>query len=337
MKATFGTHSMQTNLFRCGVVAITLAMLFAADAVGQGHQHHHHGLHRWFGGRGHPHGPPRFGGAGWLPGCVDAPLVWDVVVEIPVVQHWFAPTPLFVPTPVPVVPVPVVPVPVAPLPVVPAPAWPVGIPQVARGGAENFARKEIAPPNQIIPEAAAFDDQAEIRRPAGVLKASTPGGRMRADRLISRGDQAFADQVFARATALYRDAIAKAPDYPEAHFRLAHAYVATRQYNLALKSALLALELAGSSRRDGFSLEDMYQGDNFVRRQHFQKLVDASLREPDDGGLAFLLGFTLHYGSEPDKAREFFLAAERLSGMQQTYVRDFLPVRPVAEPPAAAN
>jgi hypothetical protein len=321
---------MQTNLFRCGAIAIALVMTFAGDAVGQ--RHHHHGLHRWLGARGHHHGLPRYGGAGWLRECVEYPLIWDVVVEIPIVQPWIVPAPAFVPSPV-FVPVPA-PVPV---PVAPAAVRPLGVPPVANVGGENFAHKAIAPPGQVILDPVAFDDEAEIRRRAAVLKTSTPGGRMRADRLISRGDQAFADQVFARATAQYRDAIAKAPDYAEAHFRLAHAYVATRQYNLALKSALVALELAASSRRDGFSLEDLYQGDNFVRRQHLQKLIDASLREPHDGGLAFLLGFTLHYGSEPDKAREYFLTAQRIAGMQQAYVRYFLPVQQVAEPPVAAN
>ncbi len=120
IKATFGTNSMQKNLVRCGVVAIALVMLMAADAVCQGHHHHHHGLHRWFGDRGHPYGLPRFGGAGWLPGCADGPLVWDVVVQIPVVQHWVVPAPVFVPTPVLAAAdraVLIAPLPIAPLPI----------------------------------------------------------------------------------------------------------------------------------------------------------------------------------------------------------------------------
>ena len=160
---------------------------------------------------------------------------------------------------------------------------------------------------------------------------------MRADREISQGDQAFAQQKLARATAQYRDAIAKAPDYAEAHFRLAHAYVATRQYNLALKSALVAIELSGSIRRDGFSLEDMYQGDQFPREQHLRRLIDASLREPTDGGLQFLIGFTLHFDGQRALAQKHFLDASRLAGAHQTYVHRFLPLKSVAEPKEAAN
>ena len=160
---------------------------------------------------------------------------------------------------------------------------------------------------------------------------------MRADRLISDADQAFADQKLARATALYRNAIAKAPDYAEAHFRLAHAYVATRRYNLALKSALVALELSGTSRRDGFSLEDMFQGDLFPREHQFDRLMDASRREPQDGGLKFLIGLTLHYDGQAEKAVAYFKSAAGLDGIHRPYVRYFLPVKAVEEPLAAAN
>lgn len=183
----------------------------------------------------------------------------------------------------------------------------------------------------------AFDDVDEIRRRVAVLKPSTPQGRVRADRLIAEGDDAFADQVFGRAAAKYRDAVAKAPDYPAAHFRLAHIYVAIRQYNLALKSVLTALELAGTSRRDGFSLEGIYRGNAMARGQHLDRLLDASLREPDDGGLLFLLGMTWHYGSNPLKAREYFHKAGELPGNHQAYVHYFLPIRQIAEPDPPAG
>jgi hypothetical protein len=208
---------------------------------------------------------------------------------------------------------------------------------IARPPAAQVAVRDVPlPPGVVVPRI--VDPAAEIRRRADVLKPSTPVGRGRADRLVSSGDTAFADQIYARATARYREAIARAPDYSEPHFRLAHAYVATRQYNLALTSSLLALELAGSSRRDGFSLAELYRGNKFSRRKHDAQLLDAALREPEDGGLQFLIGLTLHYGGNPLKARDHFREAARLSGPQQTYVRHFLPVVAVGEPdPQAAG
>lgn len=211
---------------------------------------------------------------------------------------------------------------------------------IERRPAAQFAVRDVPlPPRVVAPRITdPLDPAAEIRRRADVLKPSTPAGRGRADRLISSGDTAFADQIYARATARYRDAIARAPDYAESHFRLAHAYVATRQYNLALTSSLVALELAGSIRRDGFSLAELYRGNKFSRRQHDARLLDAAMREPEDGGLQFLIGLTLHYGGNPLKARDHFREAARLSGPQQTYVRHFLPVVAVGEPdPLAAG
>ena len=157
------------------------------------------------------------------------------------------------------------------------------------------------------------DDLDEIRRRVMVLKRSTPQSRTRADRLISAGDASFRKQSYARAVAQYRDAIARAPDYAEGHFRLAHAYVATRRFNLALKSAMTAIELAGTARRDGFSMDELYQGNKFAREQHDAMLFDAALREPTDGGLQFLIGFTLHYDRQPLKAREHFRKANQFA------------------------
>jgi len=168
-----------------------------------------------------------------------------------------------------------------------------------------------------------------------ILKPSTPAGRIRADRLLSRAARYFSEGKYSRAIARYRDAIAKAPDYPEPHFQLAHAYVATRQFDLALKSSLTALELAATARRDGFSLEQMYQGGKLSREQHNAMLLDAARREPEDGGLLFLLGFTFHYGGRPLEAREYFRQSDQWPGAHRAYVRHFLPVIIPAEAEAA--
>lgn len=204
---------------------------------------------------------------------------------------------------------------------------PVGPPPRPMGPPAN----QIQPVDFRIPDVDINDPLDEIRRRAAVLKPSTPGGRTRADRLISSADEYFSEGNYARAVARYRDAIAKAADYAEPHFRLAHAYVSTRRFNLALKSALTALELAGTARRDGFSLEEMYRGAKFSRQQHDAILVDALAREPEDGGLMFLVGLTYHYGGKPLEAREMFRASEKFPGAHQAYTRLFLPIEPVQE------
>ena len=300
--------------FVCGITfALAVWCWSTDDAIAQrifGHHDHHrfHGVHD----------------------CGINVFVWEQFTEVPILERWWlTPSPIRIAQPIEVVPF----APVFGQPVAPA--------RIQDGG-ENFARKEMIPGDRFLGQAGqlrvdTFNDPGEIRRRAAILKPSSPAGRVRADRLISSGDQAFAEQNLARATARYREAIAKAPDYAEAHFRLAHAYVATRRYNLALKSALVALELAGTSRRDGFSLEDMYQGDQFPREQHLKRLVDASLREPTDGGLQFLIGFTLHFDAQTELAQDHFRDAQDLDGIHRAYLRYFLPEKPLAEPAEAAN
>lgn len=205
--------------------------------------------------------------------------------------------------------------------------------------AENFARQEIRSNPEAIGKASdrgvvdegPFDALQEIRRRVSVLKRSTPQGRERADRLMASGDSAFEKQAYARAIAQYRNAIARAPDYPEPHFRLAHAYVATRRFNLALKSAMTALELSGTAKREGFSLDELYRGNKFARERHDAMLMDAAAREPTDGGLQFLIGFTLHYDRQPLQARKYFDRANLLVGAHQAYLRHFLPIHSIAE------
>ena len=301
------------RLTRNPVVLLTGVLLIAGSVSA----HDRFARHKWFGDRwpGFAFGDTFRGPLGW-PNCVSRELVVvDQFIGVPYAEPYVVvPEPVFVPVPVPAQPMA---------------ALPARGNRLAIDDVENFARKNL---DRNVQDIDAFRGADEIRRRARVLKTSTPESRDRADRMISFGDQSFAKQNFARATAYYRKAIAQAPDYPESHFRLAHAYVATRQFNLALKAALVALELARTGSRDGFSLEDMYQGDQFVRQQHLNRLVDASLREPEDGGLQFLIGFTLQYDRQQDKARERFLAAQKLAGPQQGYASYFLPVPKVAEP-----
>ena len=174
--------------------------------------------------------------------------------------------------------------------------------------------------------------RAEILRRVMALRPSTAQGRQRADRLIAEGDRFFADQNYRRAASKYRDAITKAADYPEAHLRAGHAYVATGDFELALTYFLVGLQLAGSVERPGFALADLYRGDRIAKEQHLAALHDAMLRQPEDGGLPFLAGVTLHYDGQPLPAREYFQRAAELPGAQQHYAAMFLPVVPVAEP-----
>ncbi len=192
----------------------------------------------------------------------------------------------------------------------PAPAMPPVQPQVRA---------------QPQPKAAPPAAEDEITRRVAALKPSTDAGRLISDELIAAGDREFVAQQFRRAAAKYRDAIAKAPDYPPAHLRAGHAYIATGDYELAVTYFAMGFELSKTIERPDFSLTDLYRGNNVAKDQHFEALADAVLRQPEDGGLLFLTGITQHYDGHPLQARDYFRRAAAIPGRYQPYAAMFVP------------
>jgi hypothetical protein len=177
----------------------------------------------------------------------------------------------------------------------------------------------------------------EIVRRVSVLKPSNEAGRTRADRLIAEGDREFAAQQYRRAASKYREAIGRAPDYAAAHLRAGHAYIATRDYELAVTYFAMGFELARTVDRAGFSLESLYRGDRLAKEEHLESLADAMLRQPRDGGLLFLTGLVLHYDGKPLQARDYFRRASEMSGRHHPYAEMFLPASAALPEQAAAD
>lgn len=208
-------------------------------------------------------------------------------------------------------------------------AAPNVMPNVMPGGAQgagamNGGAAPVAPPVA----------QDEITRRVAALKPSTETGRLRSDELIADGDREFAAQQFRKAAGKYREAIAKAPDYPPGHLRAGHAYIATGDYELAVTYFAMGFELSRNIKRPGFSLADLYRGNALAQQQHEETLADAVLRQPDDGGLLFLTGLTLHYGGRPLQARDYFRRATEMPGRHQPYAAMFVPQPAEAKQPA---
>jgi len=181
-----------------------------------------------------------------------------------------------------------------------------------------------APVQPLVPQnVPAAED--EIARRVAVLKPSTEAGRSRSDVLIAEADREFAGQKYRPAAQKYRDAIAKAPDYSPGHLRAGHAYTATGDYDLAVNYFAMGFALSRTIERPGFSLNDLYRGDNLAKEQHAEALADAVLRQPGDGSLLFLTGVFQHYNGHPLQARDYFRRAAELPGRHQPYAAMFLP------------
>jgi len=186
-------------------------------------------------------------------------------------------------------------------------------------------------PRQILPADNGEAGEAEIVRRVTALKPSNVDGRLRADQAIADGDREFASGRQRRAITKFRDATRRAPDYSAGYFRAGHAHTAVGDYDQAVTNFAMALEIARTTNRDGFTLDTLYQDDQQSKQQHLAALGGALRQRPNEGGLHFLLGLTLHYDGNPLKAREHFRRAVELPGRHRPYAAMYLP----APPPAA--
>lgn len=166
--------------------------------------------------------------------------------------------------------------------------------------------------------------QSTIQQRAGELRGSTVSGRDRADRTIAQADKFFADGEYGRATARYRQALSLAPDYSTAFIRLGHAYIGTRNYELALDHFLLGLELERSATQPGSPLRQMYGTNRIAKQAHLEELSAAALQQPEDGGLLMLVGIFLYYDGQQARAADFFRRAAEIDGPHLDYVPLFL-------------
>jgi hypothetical protein len=98
----------------------------------------------------------------------------------------------------------------------------------------------------------------------------------------------------------------------------------------------MGLELSRDTVRDGFTLDTLYKGDAISKQQHYGELGAALRRQPQDGGLNYLMGMMLHYDGNATKAEEYFRKAVELPGRHRPYAAMYLPAEHPAAPVAAA-
>ena len=180
---------------------------------------------------------------------------------------------------------------------------------------------------------------AERALPRIAARVSSAESRQRAMRHLAEGDALFAKQNFNSALQRYKQAASAAPDVAEAWWRQGHAFVATRNYDLAATAFKRAIALGDDLGRGGFRLDDLYAGHAMAKAGHLESLAELALDKRGEGDAYFLIGLFLHYDGETARAERFFARAAELSGPGSGYLAGFLKspalvaAKPVIPPP----
>ncbi|HZN36608.1 MAG TPA: hypothetical protein VFB80_22415 [Pirellulaceae bacterium] len=152
--------------------------------------------------------------------------------------------------------------------------------------------------------------------------------RQRAMRLISEGDTLFAAQNFNSALQKYKLAANVAPDVDEAYWRQGHAFVATKNFELAATAFKRAIANTDNLGRGGFRLDDLYGGASITKASHLESLAETALARNGDADAYFLIGLFLNYDGQAERASKFFARASELAGISGGHIAVFLDHEP---------
>lgn len=148
--------------------------------------------------------------------------------------------------------------------------------------------------------------------------------RAQARRWMQAGDNQFVEQKFNGAMQRYQSAAKAAPDMAEPYFRLAHTWIALGQVDRAYKAVTEAISRGADLQRSGFSLGELYGDNHVARNAHIEGLAGRALDDPSNAAILFLIGYTLRYDGQAERADKFFQQAVRLDPENGTY-QAFLP------------
>jgi len=173
---------------------------------------------------------------------------------------------------------------------------------------------------------------------AGTPLVSRPNiaQRRKADQQIATGDMLFREQKFHSALQRYKDASRLAPDMAETYWRQGHALIATANFELAGGAFKRALALDPRIDRDGFSLAQLYGPATIAKTSHIEDLAGWALEHANTSDAYFLMGVTLHYDGQADRASKFFARAGEIAGTSGSHIAAFVPAPAGRAPDAAA-
>ncbi len=168
------------------------------------------------------------------------------------------------------------------------------------------------------------------------VRYSNPDARSKARAYLTQGDNLFREQRYAAAAQQYRAAASLAPDLAEANWRYSHTLVAMGEFDLAVNAVNRALAASSDTGRNGFTLDSLYGTIGTAKTSHLERLANQAL-ETDSPNAYFLLGLTLHYSGEAQRAEKFFAKAAEVTPSSATHIAAFLPAVKKSTPAAPAT
>jgi hypothetical protein len=183
----------------------------------------------------------------------------------------------------------------------------------------------------------------ELRRSAAPLegkivrlkvRTSNAESRRKAERYIAIGDELFAKQNWHSAMQKYKLAGQLAPDVAECYWRQGHALIAVNQYGQAASVFRRALMLNDDTSRNGFQLSDLYVDGEAAKNSHLESLAGEALGATVSADAYFLIGITLHYNGEQQRAQKFFQQAAVMSSEDGQLVKAFMQPKKAPSVPA---
>jgi tetratricopeptide (TPR) repeat protein len=135
----------------------------------------------------------------------------------------------------------------------------------------------------------------------------------------------FREQKFHSALQRYKLAAEAAPDLAEAFWRQGHALIATSNFELAGGAFKRAIGIDPDVRRGGFTLDKLYGTASLAKTAHIEQLAGWALEHADSSNPYFLMGVTLTYDGQAERAARFFARAAEMSGIAGGHIAVFAP------------
>ncbi len=168
-----------------------------------------------------------------------------------------------------------------------------------------------------------------LPRPDEVEEEPKPGRSTSAEsiasgwRFIGYGDRLFLAQDYGQARLRYKQAGSVAPTLGAAFFRQAYTLIALGNYSEAAKLIKRGLKVDPSWPESGFTNDQIYGDNRMAKMAHIDALAAATVNEPHNADLLFLIGVHLFFEGEPERAKTFFERSGRLAGGEDGHLRPF--------------